>query len=146
MATVTATVPVRSDWEDGSVIRLRIGGEDVAGLAGSTPAGGNVVNERWAWPPDGVGIGFDLMDIDAHDIDCETAADAVLLSGYVASDPSANLAVGIDVIDGNGDASTVYEIFIPLADPPEGVGRPSVAAGETSGTAVLTFTPSADVV
>ena len=126
-----------------------------------------MVNERWAWPPDGVGIGFDLMDIDAdpydtppqpfqdgfdlmdidaHDIDCETAADAVLLSGYVASDPSANLAVGIDVIDGNGDASTVYEIFIPLADPPEGVGRPSVAAGETSGTAVLTFTPSADVV
>lgn len=124
MAKISATVPVAGTWAADDRVQLRVGSEEAASLAASTPSGGVLQRERT------------VGDLAGED------ADLVLQAELIPNDPSATVPIGVQVLDVEGNASTVLERFALLADPPDGPRDLAVAATATAGEAALSWTAS----
>lgn len=164
MASLSVRVPRDINWTPAHRVRLRVGSENAASLAASTPAGGTLLTEARPWqeiapagwlidplgaaplgyPAEGLGLGQGDLFYGALGL---SEAPRVLLQATVRPvDKLCRLPVGVDVIDEAGNVSAVVEQLIELSDLPRGVRRVTIEPGPSAGQAIVRWTRSADVV
>lgn len=126
MAKLIAKVTRDASWADTDLLGFYIGSEGEADLASSTPAGGTLVSS--------LRVG-----------DVETGGEIELSHEYSPDDKCASLPIGVTIRDEAGNESAADESLITLSDPPQGPGRPDIAATANPGEATLTWLASPDL-
>lgn len=160
---ISALVQRDPDWQPSDRLRLKLGSENAASLAASTPAGGTVVEEVEAWPPQlkgglgsgplgvdplgssSVGYGLGVGELGYGALGDNTAPRVLLDDEYFPTDVTGVLPVGVTVTDEAGNESAVMETVIGINDPPKGARDLAVAGTGTPGEAALTWTESPNV-
>lgn len=163
MAELSAKVNRDLDWTEQDKLRLRIGSENAASLAASTPAGGTVVDEQQAWEggmrggfgadpfgqaPFGfsqVGYGFGEGEFGCGAFGINDAPRVQLSHRYRPDDVCAVLPIGVDVVDEYQNASSIVETRVGLNDSPDGIRDLAIAATATPLEARLSWTQSPHV-
>lgn len=152
MANLSARVLSDKDWAADDALRLLVGTEDAADLAGSTPSGGTAVQEQPAWPGDGAtrsasggGYGWGEGEWGMGWFGVNEHPRALLEHSYSPADKCSVLPIGVVSVDVSGNVSPVVETLVQLRDIPVGARDLEIEATENTNEARLTWTESTDV-